>query len=141
MLMRTLFRYRQPILADEVQTFKALITVHKVLQEGHPIAVKEAQANINWLESLTRGVTGEGLRGMDLSFRRERLWDFKIAVDAQGRKVRFLTSVTGYGPLLRDYVYFLLAKLAFHRQHPEFNGLGSLQNAFTVGAKKPYRTL
>lgn len=27
----------QPILADEVQTFKALITVHKVLQEGHPI--------------------------------------------------------------------------------------------------------
>lgn len=65
MLMRTLLRYRQPILADEVQTFKALITIHKVLQEGHPIAVKEAQANINWLESLTRGVTGEGLRGMD----------------------------------------------------------------------------
>jgi hypothetical protein len=27
----------QPILNDEVQTFKALITVHKVLQEGHPI--------------------------------------------------------------------------------------------------------
>ena len=26
----------QPILADEVQTFKALITVHKVIQEGHP---------------------------------------------------------------------------------------------------------
>ncbi|KAL8759570.1 MAG: hypothetical protein Q9199_000693 [Rusavskia elegans] len=81
----------QPILADEVQTFKALITVHKVLQEGHPIAVRDAQANVNWLESLTRGVTGEGLRG--------------------------------YGPLLRDYVYFLMAKLAFHRQHPEFNGL------------------
>ena len=27
----------QPILSDEVQTFKALIMVHKVLQEGHPI--------------------------------------------------------------------------------------------------------
>lgn len=27
----------QPIFTDEVQTFKALITVHKVLQEGHPI--------------------------------------------------------------------------------------------------------
>ena len=26
----------QPILQDEVQTFKALITVHKLLQEGHP---------------------------------------------------------------------------------------------------------
>ena len=55
---------RQPILADEVQSFKALITVHKVLQEGHPIAVREAQANTNWLDSLTRGVSGEGLRGM-----------------------------------------------------------------------------
>ena len=81
----------QPILADEVQTFKALITIHKVLQEGHPVAVKEAQANVNWLESLTRGVSADGMRG--------------------------------YGPLIRDYVYFLLAKLAFHRQHPEFNGL------------------
>jgi ANTH domain len=28
----------------------------------------------------------------------------------------------GYGPLIREYVFFLLAKLAFHRQHPEFNG-------------------
>ncbi|ERF75014.1 hypothetical protein EPUS_08059 [Endocarpon pusillum Z07020] len=81
----------QPILADEIQTFKALITIHKVLQEGHPVVLKEAQQNINWVESLARGVNGEGLRG--------------------------------YGPLIREYVFFLLAKLAFHRQHPEFNGL------------------
>ena len=53
----------QPVMADEVQTFKALITLHKVLQEGHPIAVKEAQQNVNWIESLSRGVNGEGLRG------------------------------------------------------------------------------
>lgn len=57
--------FRQPILADEVQTFKALITVHKVLQEGHPTVVKDAQQNINWVESLARGVNGDGLRGMD----------------------------------------------------------------------------
>ncbi|KAM5431636.1 sla2 Src-like adaptor 2 [Microsporum canis] len=81
----------QPILADEVQTFKALITIHKVLQEGHPITVREAQENVTWLDSLMRGVTGEGLRG--------------------------------YGPLIREYVFFLESKLAFHRQHPEFNGL------------------
>lgn len=55
---------RQPILADEIQTFKALITIHKVLQEGHPIVLKEAQQNVNWVESLARGVNGEGLRGM-----------------------------------------------------------------------------
>ncbi|KAK5144284.1 hypothetical protein LTR04_001622 [Oleoguttula sp. CCFEE 6159] len=81
----------QPILADEVQTFKALITIHKVLQEGHPIALKEAQENVSWLDSLSRGVAGgEGLRG--------------------------------YAPLIQEYIYYLLAKLSFHRQHPEFNG-------------------
>lgn len=57
------YECRQPILADEVQTFKALITIHKVLQEGHPIAIREAQTHVNWLDSLMRGVAGEGLRG------------------------------------------------------------------------------
>ena len=28
----------------------------------------------------------------------------------------------GYGQLIQEYIYYLLAKLAFHRQHPEFNG-------------------
>ena len=100
--------HRQPILADEVQTFKALITIHKVLQEGHPIAVKEAQPNTNWLESLTRGISEDGIRG----------WNRPTS----GATTRFLILHLGYGPLLREYVYFLLAKLAFHRQHPEFNG-------------------
>ncbi|OBT64524.1 hypothetical protein VE03_05321 [Pseudogymnoascus sp. 23342-1-I1] len=80
----------QPILADEIQTFKALITVHKVLQEGHPITLRESMANRSWIDSLNRGMSGEGLRG--------------------------------YGPLIKEYVYFLLAKLTFHQQHPEFNG-------------------
>lgn len=141
MLTTTLPCHRQPILADEVQTFKALITVHKVLQEGHPIAVKEAQANINWLESLTRGITGEGLRGMALTTREKETGHFQKEVKAQGLKGKSLTAKTGYGPLLRDYVYFLLAKLAFHRQHPEFNGLDFLQSARMIGAKKPCRTI
>jgi hypothetical protein len=81
----------QPVLADEVQTFKALITIHKVLQEGHPIVVREAQQHVNWIDSLMRGVGGDGIRG--------------------------------YGPLIREYVFFLESKLAFHRNHPEFNGL------------------
>src|SRR5215469_742833 len=49
---------RQPILDDEVQTFKALITVHKVLQEGHPNVLKEAQEHTSWIDSLRRGVGG-----------------------------------------------------------------------------------
>lgn len=90
MLILALVTNRQPILADEVQTFKALITVHKVLQEGHPSTLREAMANRNWIDSLNRGMSGEGLRG--------------------------------YGPLIKEYVNFLLAKLSFHSQHPDFNG-------------------
>ncbi|PTU21967.1 hypothetical protein P175DRAFT_0477742 [Aspergillus ochraceoroseus IBT 24754] len=81
----------QPVLADEVQTFKALITIHKVLQEGHPVVIREAQQHVNWIDSLMRGVGGDGIRG--------------------------------YGPLIREYVFFLESKLTFHRNHPEFNGL------------------
>ncbi|EMC97884.1 hypothetical protein BAUCODRAFT_67645 [Baudoinia panamericana UAMH 10762] len=84
----------QPIQADEVQTFKALITVHKVLQEGHPIALKEAQAHVSWLESLTRGMMG----------------------GAGGDGMR------GYQPLIQEYIFYLVSKLRFHRDHPEFNG-------------------
>ncbi|BEI97984.1 hypothetical protein CcaverHIS631_0302830 [Cutaneotrichosporon cavernicola] len=81
----------QPILTDEVQTFKALILVHKVLQEGHPVTLKEAHAQTGWLETCGRTVGGDGQKG--------------------------------YGALIRAYTSFLLAKLRFHRHHPEFNGL------------------
>ncbi|KAK9469970.1 ANTH domain-containing protein, partial [Dipodascopsis tothii] len=53
----------QPILADEVQTFKALITVHKVLQEGHPSCLTDAQNQLNWIEACSRSIHGEGSRG------------------------------------------------------------------------------
>lgn len=70
----------QPILSDEVQTFKALITVHKVLQEGHPVVcllidygelwslitvqtIKEAHGQTGWLETCARTVNSDGMRG------------------------------------------------------------------------------
>ncbi|KAF9225419.1 ANTH-domain-containing protein [Gyrodon lividus] len=53
----------QPILSDEVQTFKALITVHKVLQEGHPNTIKEAHGQTGWLETCARTVSTDGQRG------------------------------------------------------------------------------
>ena len=31
-------------------------------------------------------------------------------------------GLRGYAPLIKEYVYFILAKLSFHQQHPEFNG-------------------
>ncbi|KAI0094319.1 cytoskeleton assembly control protein [Irpex rosettiformis] len=90
----------QPILADEVQTFKALITVHKVIQEGHPITIKEAHGQTGWLETCARTVVQD--------------------------------SVRGYGPLIRTYVQFILAKLRFHRLRPEFNGLFEYEEYVTL---------
>ena len=69
----------QPIMADEVQTFKALQTIHKVLQEGHPVALKEAQQNVQWLESLNRGLVG-GISGGD--------------------------GLRGYAPLIQEYIHY-----------------------------------
>ncbi|KAG8819449.1 sla2 Src-like adaptor 2, partial [Serendipita sp. 399] len=53
----------QPILSDEVQTFKALITVHKILQEGHPVTLKEAQQQVGWFETCARTVANDGVKG------------------------------------------------------------------------------
>ncbi|KAH0590989.1 hypothetical protein H2248_001101 [Termitomyces sp. 'cryptogamus'] len=53
----------QPILADEVQTFKGLITVHKVLQEGHPVVIKEAHGQTAWLETCARTVGSDNSKG------------------------------------------------------------------------------
>lgn len=118
----------QPILADEVQTFKALITVHKVLQEGHPIVraephllygiliiathflaqtIKEAHGQTGWLETCARTVGTDGNRGMQFT-----------VLNGVSSNV-----LSGYGSLIRTYVQFILAKLRFHRLRPEFNGL------------------
>ncbi|WFD42288.1 sla2 Src-like adaptor 2 [Malassezia psittaci] len=48
------------ILNDEVQTFKALILAHKVLQEGHPVVLREAQSQINWLDTCAQ-MTGNSV--------------------------------------------------------------------------------
>ncbi|KAK9728227.1 sla2 Src-like adaptor 2 [Basidiobolus ranarum] len=80
----------QPLLADEVQCFKALITIHKVLRGGHPVALREAMNELGFLEVLSQ------------SFAQD--------------------SFKGYGVLIRAYVDFIIAKLDYHRLHPEFNG-------------------
>jgi hypothetical protein len=40
-----------------------------------------------------------------------------------GWKLALMSS--GYGFLIKEYVRFLLAKLSYHREHPEFNGIAS----------------
>ncbi|CAO3692072.1 unnamed protein product [Umbelopsis ramanniana] len=53
----------QPILADEVQTFKALIMVHKILKDGHPVVLKDGLRETAWIETCARSVAGDGSRG------------------------------------------------------------------------------
>ncbi|AQZ19005.1 SLA2 (YNL243W) [Zygosaccharomyces parabailii] len=52
----------QPLGSDDVQLFKSLILLHKVIQEGHPSALKEAIRNREWVRSLGR-VHGGGSGG------------------------------------------------------------------------------
>ena len=49
-----------PIQENEIQIFKALITIHKVCQEGHPSCLAGAYRNIPWIESLGRYRSPDG---------------------------------------------------------------------------------
>jgi hypothetical protein len=81
----------QPIFVDEVQTFKALITVHKVLQEGHPVACvvlykrlsQESDAKFPYRLSKKRRVRRHGWRHVqEQSERRVReVCDITFEVD------------------------------------------------------------
>lgn len=42
----------QPLQSDEVQLFKALVMIHKVLQEGHPNTLKDGYRNRDFISSL-----------------------------------------------------------------------------------------
>ncbi|SCU99398.1 LAME_0G03004g1_1 [Lachancea meyersii CBS 8951] len=53
----------QPLAQDEISLFKALISLHKILQEGHPSAIVEGIRNREWLESLGRIYPGGGGSG------------------------------------------------------------------------------
>ena len=49
---------------DEIQTYKALITMHKVLQEGHPSCLRDAIEHRDYIRLLTRVPVGaHPLRG------------------------------------------------------------------------------
>ncbi|KAJ2309903.1 sla2 Src-like adaptor 2, partial [Coemansia sp. RSA 2704] len=84
----------QPLKASEVQCYKAIITLHKVIREGHHVTIQEALAQTKFLEDLAHGLGGGVYTG----------WQ-------------------NYSVLIRAYINFLLAKLEYHRLHPEFNGM------------------
>ena len=50
-------------MADEVQVFKGLQVAHKVIQEGAPITLVEAQKQTGWLETCSRAIPGDGAKG------------------------------------------------------------------------------
>ncbi|KAI9591514.1 ANTH domain-containing protein [Syncephalis fuscata] len=53
----------QPIHGDEVMCFKALISAHKIIRGGHPNTLKEAMREAPFFETLSRSVSGDGVRG------------------------------------------------------------------------------
>lgn len=80
----------QPLQSNEVQLFKALIMMHKVLQEGHPNCLKDGYRNRDFIQSLGRVFPSQGL---------------------------------GYGRLIAQYDRYILQKLDFHRNNPNFTGM------------------
>ncbi|KAG0222313.1 sla2 Src-like adaptor 2 [Actinomortierella wolfii] len=58
-----------PMLGDEVQTFKALISVHKIIRDGHPITLKEALRERDWLDQCARSTSAYDGRGYSILIR------------------------------------------------------------------------
>ncbi|KAL6947308.1 hypothetical protein ACO0QE_002191 [Hanseniaspora vineae] len=49
--------------SDDVKVFKSLITIHKVLQEGHKSAITEGIKNMGWIQSLGKMYSGMTVGG------------------------------------------------------------------------------
>ncbi|KAJ3400025.1 sla2 Src-like adaptor 2 [Chytriomyces hyalinus] len=47
-----------PMYGDEVITFKGLILIHKVINGGHPRALRDLTVDYSWMENLGRAVAG-----------------------------------------------------------------------------------
>ncbi|KAI8591827.1 ANTH domain-containing protein [Geranomyces variabilis] len=58
-----------PMLADEVVTFKALLTAHKVMREGHKSVLVDAIGMTSWFDNLSRSVPPHSHRGYGVLIR------------------------------------------------------------------------
>lgn len=58
-----------PVLGDELVSFKALITVHKVMRQGHPSVLKDAVRQTSWFDTLARSVPPQSTRGYGVLIR------------------------------------------------------------------------
>ncbi|KAJ3417166.1 sla2 Src-like adaptor 2 [Chytridiales sp. JEL 0842] len=93
-----------PMVGDEVVIFKALITIHKVVNQGHAAALRDISHDHVWVEQLSRSVSGH----------------------------------RGYAGLIKTYIQFLVAKLDYHRIHPEFSGSFDYEEYVTLkGVEDP----
>ncbi|CAH01187.1 Sla2p [Kluyveromyces lactis] len=95
----------QPYATDELQLFKALVLLHKVLQEGHPSALVEGIRNIDWIESLSRIFSVDSDDGSKYG----------------SSRMRYIGDE--YAKAIGEYVFFLVEKLQFHKSHKGFNGI------------------
>ncbi|KAI8920540.1 ANTH domain-containing protein [Entophlyctis helioformis] len=55
-----------PMVGDEIVSFKALVTIHKVIRQGHPQVLKAAIEQSGWLDQLARqsGYNSRGYGGL-----------------------------------------------------------------------------
>jgi hypothetical protein len=109
--------------------------VHKVLQEGHPVVRDESIYVLDQMPmyvfigrlSKKHKVKRGGLK---------RAHEPSVTMAAKVPLFHVIDSAPtiriGYGPLIRAYVQFLLAKLRFHRLRPEFNGLFEYEEYVTL---------
>ena len=115
-----------PLLSDEVVCFKALITIHKLLREGHRSVIPEAMLQVSFLDTVANATTrpNKGAKPVTCAARTPMCAVSRSpTVRASGGRARKrLETAAGYGELIKRYVALLKTKLQFHKDHREFNG-------------------
>lgn len=94
----------QPVLSDEIQAFKTLITLHKIIRDGHPSALRQAIRDQPFLELLGRSSQHHSHKGEYY----KQCYNCNCII------------IIGYAGLINAYIQFLHYKLEFHTIHPEF---------------------
>lgn len=89
-----------PLAGDEILMYKAFITIHKVLQEGHPLALRDGYRSRDWIVSQARSFYGDGSRGYGSLIR--------LYGEYLGAKLEFHHNHHGFNGIFEYEEYVLL---------------------------------
>jgi hypothetical protein len=103
-------------LGDEIQCFKALIVIHKIIRDGHPCVRPKMPQHHRILHRL---YNKQNKKHHFWTLLHDRCNTILSSVSLLRFRLKLIPD-SGYSRLIQAYVGFLKSKLSFHSDHPDF---------------------